>query len=84
MYSIRTLKGGYKGERMKVKTFKYAEDMHKFLNTEDNALHWRETIDLRKEYNGFNEKTLKRGTYAWAGGTWHNVNSLDPSLLAHI
>lgn len=32
------------------------------------------------EYNG----DLKAGTYAFAGGQWHNVKKLDASLLAHI
>jgi hypothetical protein len=27
---------------------------------------------------------VKAGVYAFAGGKWHNVKSLDPSVLAHI
>ena len=27
---------------------------------------------------------LKAGTYAFVGGQWHNVKSLDPSILAHV
>jgi hypothetical protein len=86
--TIRTLKGACKGERMQVKAFKTSEDMHKFLNTGDNAHKWRETIDQTETHPGAwgacNEKTLKPGKYAWAGGQWHNVKSLDASVLAHI
>lgn len=86
--TIRTLKGSFKGERMQIKAFKTSEDMHNFLNTGDNSLNWRETIDQTKThpntYGAFNEKTLKPGKYAWAGGAWHNVKSLDSSVLAHI
>ena len=62
-----------RGERMKIKNFKSSETMHGFLNTGSNALHWRESA-----------QGLKSGTYAYAGGQWHNVKSLDSSLLAHI
>lgn len=62
-----------RGERMKIKGFKTSDAMHKFLNTGSNALNWRES-----------DKGLKPGTYAFAGGRWHNVRSLDPCVLAHI
>ena len=88
MYTIRTIKGSYKGERMTVKGFKTSEAMHGFLNTEDNALRWRQTIDQTKThpgaYGACDETKLKPGKYAWAGGQWHNIKSLDPSVLAHI
>jgi hypothetical protein len=58
---------------MTIKGFKYADDMHKFLNTADNALHWKEST-----------LGLKPGTYAYAGQQWHNVKSLDISVLAHV
>ena len=74
-YAIRTGKGGWKGERMKVRTFPTADAMHKFLNTADNANHWRECAE---------GDPMKRGTYAWAGGAWHNVRNLDPTELAHL
>lgn len=73
--TIRTNKGSYHGERMTIRKFKTSEAMHKFLNTGDNAHNWHET--------GESDPT-KPGTYAWAGGAWHNVKSLDPSVLAHI
>jgi hypothetical protein len=59
-------------QRMTIKTFKYADDMHKFLNKQtDNA--WRES-----------SHNLKAGVYAYAGGQWHNVKSLDASVLAYV
>ena len=59
--------------RLKIKAFKTSDAMHKFLNTSDNALHWK-----------VSDKNLKAGTYAYAGGQWHNVKNLDASILAHI
>jgi len=38
--------------RYKVRAFKYAEQMHTFLNKGDNALHWKEI-----------HENLKSGTY---------------------
>jgi hypothetical protein len=59
-------------ERMQIKTFKYADDMHKFLN--------------RQYTNDWKESTLnlKTGIYAFAGGQWHNVKKLSPHILVHI
>ena len=58
--------------RMHVKGFKYREDMYAFLGKQsDND--WKEST-----------KGLNPGTYACAGGQWHNVKSLDVSVLAHI
>ena len=62
-----------RGERMKIKSFKTSESMHKFLNMAHNSFTWRES-----------DKGLKTGIYAYAGGSWHNVKRLDPSILAHI
>lgn len=64
--------GGFK-TRLHIKSFKHNQDMHEFLSTGDNALRWKES-----------DKGLKRGIYAYAGGQWHNVKSLDLSILAHI
>lgn len=59
-------------DRLTIKTFLYRDDMHRFLaRQEDNS--WRESL-----------LGLKAGTYARAGGCWHNVRSLDHSLLAHV
>lgn len=64
-----------RGNRLTVRAFKSADAMHSFLNTGDNAApgKWRVST-----------KGLKSGTYAYAGGAWHNVKSLDSSVLCHI
>lgn len=59
--------------RLVIKGFKTTDDMHRFLNKADNSLRYR-----------ISDKSLKPGTYAFAGGQWHNVKSLDASILAHI
>ena len=59
--------------RMTIKLFKTSDAMYTFLNTGSNALTWKES-----------NKGLKAGVYAYAGGAWHNVKSLDSSVLAHI
>ena len=62
---------GFK-ERLHIKRFKTSDLMHQFLNKQhDNT--W--TVS---------KHDLKTGIYAYAGGQYHNVKSLDPSLLAHI
>jgi hypothetical protein len=72
-----TQSGNFTKQRLHVKTFKHRDDMHKFLNTGDNALHWTELCEL----HGI---PMKAGIYAYAGGKWHNVKTLDPVALAHI
>lgn len=64
-----------RGNRLTIKGFKTSDAMHAFLNTGDNAApgKWREST-----------KGLKAGVYVYAGGAWHNVKSLDSSVLAHI
>ena len=65
--------GSFK-ERLIVKAYRSKEAMYTFLNAQyDNT--WIE------HKPGLPEKA---GTYAYAGGQWHNVRSLDISLLAHI
>lgn len=63
---------GIARQRMVIKSFQYSEDGYKFLNKQINN-NWT-------EYKG----ELKSGTYAYAGGVWHNVKKLDSSILAHI
>lgn len=86
--TIRTIKGSYKGERMTIKGFESLDEMHKFLNTGDNSLHWRQTIDYTKTHAGqwgaCDETKLKPGAYAWAAGSWHSVKGMDPTALAHL
>ena len=63
-------------DRLTVKTFRTSEAMHAFLNKQyDNK--WR----IVGEGNDYPSKA---GVYAYAGGQWHNVRSLDASVLAHI
>ena len=71
MAKIKRMDGRLGHERLKIKQFKTAEAMHKWLNKQDNN-DWA-------LYDG----PLKPGTYARAGGEWHNVKGMDPSLLAH-
>jgi len=62
-----------RGNRLIVRRFPDSHSAHGFLNTGGNGLDWQ-----------ISTKGLKAGTYAYAGGCWHNVKSLDPSALAHI
>ena len=59
-------------ERLLIKGFKNKCNADKFLNKNDN------TFFL---YKG---PITKPGTYAYASGAWHNVKSLDTSVLAHV
>ena len=69
---IQKVSPGIKNQRLTIKSFKYSEDVYKFLNKQ---------IDNRwTEYKG----ELAAGTYAYAGGRWLNVKGLDSSILAHI
>lgn len=60
-------------ERLTIRGFKDRSAMHDFLAKGDNSMRWREST-----------KGLKAGTYAFAGGQWHNVKNLDAFALAHI
>jgi len=86
MYTIRkTVKtgNGFK-TRLHIKGFKSSDAMHEFLNKQANN-QW--VINSEPDYlGGFNEELakLKGGQYAYAGGQYHNVKTLDPSILAHI
>jgi len=86
MYTIRkTVKVGTSFKtRLVIKGFKTSDAMHKFLNAQpDNT--W--IVNSEPDYYGpFNRKlaALKPGKYAYAGGKWHNVKTLDASILAHI
>lgn len=58
--------------RLQIKTFKTSQAMYEFLNKQPNN-DWQPS-----------EKDLKSGLYAYAGGVWHNVKSLDACILSHI
>lgn len=81
MYTIR--KGSsYKGERLTIKGFKTSEAMHAFLNKQtDNTWVINAAGGL---VDAETVAAFKPGVYAYAGGKWHNVKYLDPSVLAHI
>ncbi len=70
--------------RMIIKGFNSSENMYRFLNKQPNN-DWVEN-SIPDYYGAFNSEwaKLKAGTYAYAGGQWHNVKSLDACLLAHI
>jgi hypothetical protein len=64
-------------ERLHVKAFKTMNDLGAFLSSKHNDFNiWKQ--DEFKKY------PQKSGVYAFAGGQWHNVKSLDSSVLAHI
>lgn len=63
---------GIAKQRLTIKEFKTREAGYEFLNKQPNN-DW-------VEYTG----ELTKGLYAYAGGKWHNVKSLDSSVLAHI
>ena len=72
MYTLQKTTPEIKRQRMTIKSFKFQDDMHKFLNKQcDN--NWRVST-----------LGLKAGVYAYAGGQWHNVKHLDVITLCHI
>ena len=62
-----------RGNRLVVRKFADSHSAHEFLNKGANGLTWQ-----------ISNKGLPAGTYAFAGGQWHNVKRLDASVLAHI
>ena len=85
MYSVYKIVDAGIPQRMKrrliVKAFKDSDAMHKFLCSKHNGFNqWAENSP-EKAAHGYPHKS---GTYAFAGGQWHNVKSLDPITLAHI
>jgi hypothetical protein len=84
MYTIRKVTKAVARQRMTIKGFKTKEAMYKFLNSQsDNDWH----VNSEPDYYGVFKPelaALKPGTYAYAGGRWHNVKTLDPSILSHI
>ena len=86
MHTIRKTTSDGRGlkTRLQIKGFKTSDAMHTFLNKQsDNS--W--TVNSEPDYyGGFKPELaeLKPGKYAFAGGQYHNVKSLDASVLAHI
>ena len=78
-FSIMKNNGKMRGERLMVKSFKDSDKMYKFLNSQsDNT--WR----VNDQTGIFSTLPHKSGHYAYAGGTWHNIKSLDLTILAHL
>lgn len=73
MFKIQSVSGGLGRERLRIRSFRFSHDMHRFLNRGDNALRWR-------EYGG----PLRSGTYARLGGEWRSTRDVEPSLLNHV
>jgi hypothetical protein len=67
---------GFK-ERLHIKTFKTMDKYCDFLAKKYDE-GWK-SITHDKEYDYF-----KTGIYAYCGGKWHNVKTLDVSVLAHV
>lgn len=67
-------------ERLHIKAFKTPETMLDYLDENDgwSMVRADALTYLRKPY------PTKSGVYAAAGGDWHNVKKLDPSILAHV
>ena len=60
-------------DRLHIKGFCSSDEMHRFLNKEDNACRWHES-----------RRGLKPGCYVMAGGDLRDVRSLDAGALAHL
>jgi hypothetical protein len=65
-------------QRLHIRTFADADLMYTFLGRQESN-EWRSCAEWRPEYANF-----KKGVYAYAGGQWHNVRTLDAGLLSHI
>lgn len=74
LFKYQRQPGSFK-ERLIVRTFKTREALYRFLNDQDHACYW---FELKAGMPS------KAGTYAFAGGQWHNVRKLDSSILAYI
>ena len=79
MYSIKRTNGKLRGERIRVKCFKESNAMHEFLNKQTDN-----TWVINNQLGIFKTLPHKNGHYAYAGGQWHNVKTLDACILAHI
>lgn len=76
---MRSGHGNFK-ERLHVKAFKNANDLGAFL-CRQTSNDWQECAPEKQAAQSY---PVKSGVYAFAGGQWHNVKRLDPSILAHI
>lgn len=86
MYFLRKYQktgNGFK-ERLIIKGFKDKDNLYKFQSEQDNN-DWQEiTVFPLRNKTDAEVPVKKAGTYAYAGGQWHNVKTLDPYILGHI
>jgi hypothetical protein len=73
MNTIERVTGTLGHERLYIRGFHNSSAMHEFLNKGANGVAWRPST------NG-----LKPGVYAFLGGQWRNVKTLDPMMMAHV
>ncbi len=71
-------------ERLVIKSFKSTDAMHRYVQDRPPGSPSWQYVHDRPTLSGQDISGLKAGTYAFAGGRWHNVKSLDPTVLAHI
>lgn len=72
-------------ERITVKSFNDDTLAHAFLNTGDNANKWGyRAVFPYRDASAPKQPVNKAGVYAFLGGQWHNVKSLDSSILSQI
>lgn len=74
IYKRESSPSGFK-ERLTVKAFKTRQAMNEFLNKQTNN-NWNECV--------YPQIPTKSGVYVYAGGQYHNVKTLDSSILSHI
>ena len=67
-------------ERLIIKGFKTSDAMYRFAQEQGNL--WQYCDGPNARHTNF--ANMKPGTYAMAGGYYHNVKSLDASILAHV
>lgn len=80
--AIKYVKIGPIKERLHVKVFKTCNDLGAFLCKQSDN-NWKGIEPGALSYLKIPYPT-KSGIYASAGGQWHNVKKLDPSILTHV
>jgi hypothetical protein len=81
VYRFLRTGNGFK-ERLIIKGFKSSHAAHTFTNQGMNGNIWTHCQGPNAQHLKYDG--MKPGTYAFAGGKFHNTKSLDPSTLAHI
>ena len=81
IFKFQRTGNGFK-ERLIIKAFKSSDAAYKFTNTGFNGNIWKHCQGPHAPHLQFDG--MKAGTYAFAGGKFHNVKNLDISVLAHV